>query len=62
MNVNVVILPEKEDPDTFFDSKETFDTYITENQSDFIYWLVNKNVSIIQNPIYPRRGLTHLLI
>ncbi|MBP3420469.1 MAG: DNA primase [Marinifilaceae bacterium] len=56
MNVNVVILPEKEDPDTFFDSKETFDTYITENQSDFIYWLVNKNVTTCsKNPAFKSR-------
>jgi DNA primase len=36
LNVYVAMLPEGEDPDTFFKSREQFDLFIKENKSDYI--------------------------
>jgi len=51
MNVKIVVLPEGEDPDSFVQHKGLtgFENYITENETDFIFFTINLLESEAEN-------------
>jgi DNA primase catalytic core len=51
-NVMVILLPEEQDPDSFFDSYEKFEEYKDENQQDYILYKVESGIKRCQNPAY----------
>ncbi len=51
-NVNVIILPEGEDPDTFFSTSEQFEIFQEEEAIDYIIYYVQKNADKCNNPAF----------
>lgn len=49
-NVSISILPDGEDPDTFFKSKEDFESYNEEHAIDFIIYYASRNADKCKNP------------
>ncbi|PXZ44736.1 DNA primase [Sanguibacteroides justesenii] len=50
LNVDVILLPEKEDPDSYFTLLEKFEKYKDENAIDYIVWKVKQNQGKCRNP------------
>ena len=51
-NVNVMILPDSEDPDTFFVDIGTFENFQEDTSIDYIVYYVQKNSSKCNSPAY----------